>query len=480
MLKAERDHGESTAERIRAESETMNRWQRLAELEEEFLKQRSKVHWLDVRDGNNKFFHSSAKIREVRNAIHEILRVDGSITTTDEEIKEEAVNFFAEFMRLQPVEFEGASTNRLTELLGFQCSGEDCSKLVRQVTGAEIKEVLFKMPRKKSPGQDDFTTEFFKEAWAVIGGDVTMAIQSFFVKGFLPKGLNSTILALIPKKEEAKMMKDYKPISCCNVLYKVISKITANRLKSVLSKCITINQSTFIKERLLIENVLLAMELVKDYHKDDISHRFAMQIDISKAFDSVQWPFLINTLTALGLPEKIISWISLCITSASFSVQVNGELAGYFQSKRGLRQGCSLSPYLFVICMNVLSKMLDEAAVEGKIGYHPRYKNIVLTHLYFADDLMIFADGTRNSIEGILKVFEEFDKMSGPKISMEKFVIFMAGANQREEEILRQFPFDTGKLPVRYLGLPLLTKNMTVTDFFPLVEKIRKKMGSWT
>lgn len=135
MLKAERDHGESTAERIRAESETMNRWQRLAELEEEFLKQRSKVHWLDVRDGNNKFFHSSAKIREVRNAIHEILRVDGSITTTDEEIKEEAVNFFAEFMRLQPVEFEGASTNRLTELLGFQCSGEDCSKLVRQVTG---------------------------------------------------------------------------------------------------------------------------------------------------------------------------------------------------------------------------------------------------------------------------------------------------------------------------------------------------------
>lgn len=204
-----------------------------------------------------------------------------------------------------------------------------------------------------------------------------------------------------------------------------------------------------------------------------------MQIDISKAFDSVQWPFLINTLKALGLPEQFINWITLCITSASFSVQVNGELAGYFQSSRGLRQRCSLSPYLFVICMNVLSQMLDEAAKQEKIGYHPKCRNINLTHLCFADDLMIFADGTRNSIEGILTVFEEFDKMSGLKISREKSVLFMAGTDQRGEDILRQFNFATGKLPVRYLGLPFLTKNMTISDFLPLVEKIRKKISSW-
>lgn len=276
------------------------------------------------------------------------------------------------------------------------------------------------------------------------------------------------------------MMKDFRPISCCNVLYKVISKIVANRLKSILPKCITLNQSAFIKERLLMENVLLATELVKDYHRDDISPRCALQIDISKAFDSVQWTFMLNILEALGLPDKFIGWISRCITSASFSVQVNGELAGYFQSKRGLRQGCSLSPYLFVLCMNVLSKMLDRAAKRGEMGYHPKCKNIDLTHLCFADDLMIFADGTKHSVEGILRVFEEFDKMSGLKISKEKSVLFMAGSTQREEEISRQFRFAVRKLPVRYLGLPLLTKNMTVTGFLPLVEKIRKRIGSWT
>lgn len=469
-----------TEEKISAENAAWSKWQRLALLEEEVLKQRSKLHWLDVGDGNNKFFHCSAKIREIRNAIHEIQREDGSVAISEEDIKAEAERFFAEFMNYKPLEYEGASVEMLQELLGFQCSEMDCSSLERAVTKEEIKEVLFHMPGSKAPGPDGFTTEFFKEAWSVIGEDVTIAIQSFFDKGFLPKGLNSTILALIPKKVEAKMMKDYRPISCCNVLYKVISKLIANRLKKILPKCITLNQSAFISERLLMENVLLATEIVKDYHKEDISPRCAMQIDISKAFDSVQWSFLMNVLKALGLPSRFVHWIYLCISSASFSVQVNCELAGYFQSKRGLRQGCSLSPYLFVICMNVLSKMLDEAVVKGRIGYHPKCKNIELTHLCFADDLMIFADGSRHSVEGILKVFEDFDKMSGLKISKEKSVLFMAGSEQRNEEIMRQFQFANGKLPVRYLGLPLLTKHMTVTDFLPLVEKIRKKISTWT
>ena len=109
-----------------------DRWQRLADLEEEFLKQRSKVHWLDVGDGNNQFYHNSAKIREVRNTIHEIQRDDGSIAKTDEEIKKEAEGFFAEFMRKQPLDFEGASVDELTELLGFKCSEVDCARLERE------------------------------------------------------------------------------------------------------------------------------------------------------------------------------------------------------------------------------------------------------------------------------------------------------------------------------------------------------------
>ena len=128
--------------------------------------------------------------------------------------------------------------------------------------------------------------------------------------------------------------------------------------------------------------------------------------------------------------------------------------------------------------MNVLSRMLDEAVKKGKVGYHPKCKNIDLTHLCFADDLMVFTDGSKRSIDEILKIFDTFDKMTGLKISLEKSTLFLAGVSaQKQEEILSHFPFATGKLPVRYLGLPLLTKNMTVLDYLPLIEKIRKRIG---
>lgn len=308
-----------------------------------------------------------------------------------------------------------------------------------------------------------------------------MAVKSFFEKGFLPKGVNTTILALIPKKLEAREMKDYRPISCCNVIYKVISKIIANRLKMVLPHFISENQSAFMQDRLLIENVLLATELVKGYHKDSLSERCAIKIDISKAFDLVQWSFLKNMLLSLDFPKEFINWIMLCVTTASFSVQINGELAGYFQSSRGLRQGCSLSPYLFFMTMDVLSKMLDRAAGLKKFGYHPRCKNIGLTHLSFADDLMVLSDGKVRSIEGIVAVFDQFAKRTGLRISMEKSTIYLAGIPEsRSQEIQEQFQFAVGCLPVRYLGLPLVTKRLSKPDYTPLLEHIRKKIGSWT
>lgn len=160
---------------------------------------------------------------------------------------------------------------------------------------------------------------------------------------------------------------------------------------------------------------------------------------------------------------------------------MNGELAGYFQSIRGLRQGCSLSPYLFVLCMNVLSHKLDKAVRENKFRFHPRCKLLSLTHLCFADDLMVFVEGTKESIEGALSVFAEFAKWSGLNISIEKSTLYMAGVADIERgRVLQNFPFAEGRLPVRYLGLPLMTKAMNKQDYLPLVEKIRGKINTWT
>lgn len=118
----------------------------------------------------------------------------------------------------------------LKGILNFECEEIDKMMLIQDVTEEDIKQVLFKMACRKSPGPDGYTMEFYKASWPVIGKEVVIAVRSFFEKGFLPKGVNSTILALIPKKEEAIYMRDYRPISCCNVLYKIISKLLANRI----------------------------------------------------------------------------------------------------------------------------------------------------------------------------------------------------------------------------------------------------------
>lgn len=209
--------------------------------------------------------------------------------------------------------------------------------LEAEVDGEEIRKVLFSMPNNKSPGPAGFLCEFFKTTWPILSQDFIAFFQSVFKFGFLPKGINSTILALVPKKNDYMELRDYRPIACCNVIYKVVSKILANRLKKLLPRIISETQSTFFHGRLLMENVLLATELVKGYHKDEVSPRCVMKIDISKAFDSVQWGFVLKSLRVLGFPEKYIHWIKLCITIPSFSVQVNGDLVGYFQSSRGLR-----------------------------------------------------------------------------------------------------------------------------------------------
>lgn len=402
------------------EAVAYERWLHIASLEEDFLKQRAKLHWLEVGDQNNKTFYNVIRTRQAQNTIREIRCKNGIVVSQQQDIKEEAVRFFSDFLNQSPDSYNGTSVDEIKGLLEFRCSVEDCRLLEEEVRGEEIQKVLFAMPSNKSPGPDGYPSEFYKTAWSILGKDFIVAIQSVFRYEFLPKGVNSIILALVPKKTDTVEMRDYMPIACCNVIYKVVSKIIANRFKRILPRLVTENQSAFIEGRLLRENVLLASELVKDYHKEAVSPRCVMKIDISKAFDSVQWEFVLQSLEAVGIPSRFIHWIRLCITTPSFSVQVNGELAGYFQSKRGLRQGCSLSPYLFVLCMNVLSHKIDKAVRDKKFMFHPRCQSVKLTHLCFADDLMIFVEGTKSSVEGVLSVFDDFTRWSGLSISIEK------------------------------------------------------------
>jgi hypothetical protein len=159
--------------------------------------------------------------------------------------------------------------------------------LSKEVTAEEIKATLFSMKANKAPSPDRFSADFFKASWIVVGEDFVAAIKDFFNIGFLLKEINATILSLIPKKPNPSGMGDYRPISYCNVIYKCITKILSNRILLVLDSLICRNQSAFIPGRNISENVLLAQELVRNYHRKDSKPRCTLKIDLMKAYDSV-------------------------------------------------------------------------------------------------------------------------------------------------------------------------------------------------
>lgn len=160
-----------------------------------------------------------------------IVTADGRILTSLPDIKSEAVTHFETFLNGTQETDMAASQDILRDLITYRCSSEDAATLMKPVLAAEIKETIFSMPANKAPGPDGYLVEFYKAAWSVIGKDVVAVVQSFFIFGFMPHNINATLLSLVPKTLDAEKLTDYRPIACCNVIYKVISKIIARRMK---------------------------------------------------------------------------------------------------------------------------------------------------------------------------------------------------------------------------------------------------------
>ncbi|WZZ40579.1 hypothetical protein YC2023_036838 [Brassica napus] len=337
------------------------------------------------------------------------------------------------------------------------------------------------MPMNKSPGPDGYSVEFFRASWDIVGEDIIGAVREFFRNGKLLKDMNTTAIALIPKKPEACSLSDYRPISCCNVVYKLISKIIANRLKPILTECVSPSQAAFLKGRSLGENVLLATELIKDYNKSSCHKSAMLKIDIRKAFDTVCWDFVIKVLEAQQFPPMFITWVKECISSPRFSVAINGELAGFFEGKKGLRQGDSISPYIFIMLMEVLSRLLDKAQTEGSFRLHPLCSDPKLTHLVFADDLLVFSDGSRAFTAGIKDVMCQFKNWPGLDTNETKTEIFYGGYTDIQISVLSDLSgYKRGEFQTRYLGLPLSPKRISAATLQPFIDRITSKLHSWT
>ena len=215
--------------------------------------------------------------------------------------------------------------------------------------------------------------------------DIVAVVQDFFITGIMPDGVNDTALLLIPKVPHPKEIKDFRPI---NVVYKIVSKFMVNRLRPLLMELILENQSAFIPGRLISDNSIIAFECIHHIQsvKENSLALCAYKLDLSKAYDRVDWSFLERALSKWGFSYQWISRIMACVTSVKYSVKFNGKLLEPFSPSRGLRQGDPLSPFLFLFVADALSILLNKSMrEEGLKGVKICRSAPVISHLLFAD-----------------------------------------------------------------------------------------------
>ena len=470
------DSSPDISDLIAVERDKAKIYAQLCKEEEAFYRQRSRVQWLHLGDRNTKFFHRSLVHRQSRNRIHALTDESGNLFHSQEDMGQLAVRHFQRLLTTPPQADEDISRLFPSTIPGAQIPG-----LEQPVSNEEIKTALFSIPDDKAPGPDGFTSLFFKKSWSIIGADFIRAVSYFFEYSIMPRCINATRISLVPKVENPACMDDYRPISCCNVLYKCISKVLVARLKLILSDVISPSQSAFIPGRQISDNILLTQELLHNYHLNKGPARCALKIDLKKAFDTISWQFILKGLQCIGIPVRMINWIHACISSAFFSVGLNGSLHGFFPSSRGLRQGDPLSPYLFVIAMEGLGGILREVAQVPRFQFHWRCKLNSITHLAFADDLMVFCHADLASVELIRGALESFSSISGLIINHNKSFVFISGVEDSiRVAIANCLHFQLGALPIKYLGVPLISSRLSHRHCTPLVERIISRINLWT
>ena len=272
-------------------------------------------------------------------------------------------------------------------------------------------------------GPDGFTMAFFQKCWSVVEVDVMAVFEHFHRYSVFERSLNASFLALIPKKNNATDVKDLRPISLVGSVYKLLSKVLANRLRVVLDSLISESQNSFVGGRQILDSVLIANECIDSRLKSHVPS-VVCKLDIEKAYDHVNWDALFYLLGRVGFGVKWRGWIKACITTVHFSIIVNGSLVGFLGSSCGLRQGDPLSPLLFVLIMEVLSRILKKTEECGLLsGFHVGPVNSIrvrISHMLFADDTILFCDASRDQLMSIRLALTCFQAVTSLKVNAEE------------------------------------------------------------
>ena len=296
--------------------------------------------------------------------------------------------------------------------------------------------------------------------------------------------INSTNITLIPKVKSPELITDFRLISLCNVVYKIVSEVLANRFRDVLPSIISENQSAFQAGRVITDNILMAFETFHymKHHQNGKSGFMALKLDMSKAYDQVEWAYLEAIMRKMGFDWRWVNLMMECITTVSYSILINGEPSLIIHPSRGLRQGDPLSPYLFLICSEGLHSLLNQAAEAKQIwGVSIYKKGPCLTHLFFANDSVIFCRASLVECRKIQELLECYEKASGQQLNRSKTDLFLSKSTPLliTDQIKDALGVQEIKQYEKYLGLPSLVGRNKKASLLYIKERVEAKLQGW-
>ncbi|XP_071694498.1 uncharacterized protein [Rutidosis leptorrhynchoides] len=325
------------------------------------------------------------------------------------------------------------------------------------ISEAEIVEALNDCGSSKAPGLDGFNLRFFEKFWDVIKVDVE-----------------------VPKKCDPIILSDFRPISLIGSLYKIVAKILSNRLKRVLPRLVGSEQSAFLKERYILDGVLVANKSI-DFIKSNNKKGIIFKVAFEKAFDCLNWDFLMEVMSSMEFGAKWRKWILACLSSASISVLINGSPTREFPIGRGVRQGDPLSPFLFILAAEGLNFLTKAAINRGLFrGVEIGKDKVLVSHLQYADDTMLFRKWSRINARNLINILKCFELALGLKVNLHKSCLYGVGVNSVEvEDLPSRMGCQAGKFPFIYLGLPIGAKMKKLSDWDPVINKFKRRLSEW-
>ncbi|KAM6556810.1 hypothetical protein CsatB_003829 [Cannabis sativa] len=444
-----------------------------------YWQQRSRVSWIRDGDKCTNFLFISATIRNRRNSVDSILNKDGVWITNKEEIGNEFTGFLGDIFKNPPQ----GPLESLDYLIHDHLSPLEQSELEVIPSHEEIRQTLFSMGSLKAPGPDGMSVLFFKHYWNTVGQDVCDAVVDFFQSGNMHRGFNATNIALIPKVPNPKKVSQFRPISLCNVIYKVISKIIANRIRVFLPRLICPTKAAFVPGRNIQDNNVLIQGIIHSFkRKKGKDGFFAIKIDLVKAYDKLSWQFIDHVLRSFKAPDKFCHWVRQCITTTSFNLFLNGRKFNSLTSECGIRQGDPLSPYIFIWADEILSRILEHALDNGTIsGIKLSREGPKLSHLFFSDDLILVGRANLEEATGMWQCLEKFCDWSGQRINKLKTSIFFSGntSDGMKRGIKQTLGLNCEMGNINYLGLPLFRSRQKDAEFNFILDNLVSKLHGW-